>query len=114
MKVMLVDDHAPFRRTAKALLEEQELEVMIVEDETRTVECIREHQPDVVLIDVGLASGTGMELAELVAREPHPPQIILMSAWEPEDFGDASLSPAIAGFISKNTLSRTAIEGTLR
>lgn len=113
MKVMLVDDHAPFRGTAKSMLEAQDLEVTIVEDESRTIDCIQRHRPDVVLIDVGLASGTGMELAELIALEPDPPKIILMSAWESEDFGDLPDHPAISGFISKSKLSRSAIETAL-
>lgn len=113
-KVMLVDDHAPFRRTAEAMLEEQGLEVVAVEDESRAIESIREHQPDVVLIDVGLSSGTGMELAELIALEQDPPRIILISAWEPEDFGDLPLPAAVDALISKNTIGRDAIDEVLR
>jgi DNA-binding NarL/FixJ family response regulator len=114
MKVMLVDDHTPFRRTAKALLEEQDLEVVIVDEETQAVEAVRRDHPDVLLIDVGLASGTGMQLAELIALEPDAPRIILIAEWELEDLGGVQLPQAVDGFITKNKLGRAAIEEVLR
>jgi DNA-binding NarL/FixJ family response regulator len=64
LKVVLVDDHAMFRTGVRAELERGEgVEVVAeAEDVDTAVAAIKEHRPDVVLLDVHMPGGGGLEV----------------------------------------------------
>lgn len=66
-RVVIVDDHAMFRAGVRAELQAAAapgtLEIVAEAEDVRTaVAAIREHQPDVVLLDVHLPGGGGVEV----------------------------------------------------
>jgi len=63
MKVALVDDHAMFRTGVRAELEKAGVEVVAeAEDVDSAVRAIEAHRPDVVLLDVHMPGGGGIEV----------------------------------------------------
>ena len=107
--VLIVDDHAGFRRAARALLESEGYAV-IAESETGmdAIEAVRVFRPHLVLLDVCLPDIDGIEVAErLTSRDDHP-TIVLTSSREASDYPPLERCGA-RGFISKGELTGSAL-----
>jgi CheY-like chemotaxis protein len=103
--LLIVDDHASFRAVARAVLSECFTVVGEAADGLAGVGLARELRPDVVLLDVHLPDVDGFAVASQLAREDHPPAVVLTSS---RDRSDLELllrqSPARA-FVEKERLS---------
>jgi len=113
--VLIVDDHAGFRRTARRMLEAEGYEVVGEAPDARSAEAmVGELDPEVVLLDIGLPDGDGFELAPRLEQNGHGPAIVLVSSHDSSDFGaEIATSPAL-GFIAKGDLSGESLEALLR
>lgn len=108
--VLIVDDHAGFRASARSLLESGGFEV-IGEAETgeEAIALARALQPAIVLLDVQLPDLDGFEVAERLKAFDQPPQVILTSTRESADYGSLIASAPARGFLSKCELSADAV-----
>ena len=111
MRLLIVDDNAPFLAAASSLLEREGLTV--VATATTSAEALRrveELQPDVTLVDVDLGADSGFELTRQIAatRGVRSPVIVISANLEQDLVDLIDDSPAI-GFVSKSDLSRRAI-----
>ena len=80
-RVLIVDDHAPFRARARALLEADGFEVVgEAADGEAAVAAAQRLRPDVVLLDVQLPGIDGFAVAERLAAEAEPPAVVLISS----------------------------------
>jgi DNA-binding NarL/FixJ family response regulator len=109
-RVLIVDDHAGFRTTARALLEAEGFEV-VGEAETGVagVQAARELAPDVVLLDVALPDCDGFEVASCLCVNGEAPAIVLTSSRDASDFGPLVAGCGARGFIPKGELSGAAL-----
>jgi DNA-binding NarL/FixJ family response regulator len=108
--VLIVDDHPEFRRSARALLED---EGFIVAGEARdgqeAVSLATRLRPDIVLLDIQLPDVDGFEVAERLAASVAPPMVVFISSRSAASFG-SRLDDAVArGFIPKSHLSGAAL-----
>ena len=110
-KVMLVDDHASFRASARWLLETEGYEVVA---EAASGECaldlVVSARPELVLLDIGLPGIDGFQVA-IALRALFPgARIVLTSSRELCDLGsDRVLACGAAGFVHKADLSHAAL-----
>jgi CheY-like chemotaxis protein len=112
--VLIVDDHAGFRASARSLLERGGFSV--VGEAASGMEAIAlagELQPAVVLLDVQLPDLDGFEVAERLRAGEVPPEIILTSTRDAGDFGSLIASTPACGFVGKAELSADAIRALL-
>jgi DNA-binding NarL/FixJ family response regulator len=112
--VLIVDDHAGFRRTARRMLEAEGYEVVGEASDARSAEeMVQAHNPEVVILDIRLPDGDGFELAPRLKQEGRSPAIVLVSSHDQSDFGaEIAASPAL-GFIAKGDLSGESLEAAL-
>jgi len=111
VSVLIVDDHASFRRLARRLLEDAGYSVVgEATDSASTVAAVAELRPDVVLLDVLLPDETGFAVADRLAAGPERPVVLLTSSRSADDYG-----AAVAGrlFLAKSELTRQRIEAAL-
>jgi DNA-binding NarL/FixJ family response regulator len=109
--VLIVDDHASFRLAARMLLQADGYEVIgEAVDGASALAASRRLQPDVVLLDVGLPDQSGLDLAPLLAAQPEPPAVVLVSTRDRSDFGRLIERSGARGFIGKSKLSADALE----
>ncbi len=59
---MLVEDDADFRTLVRMILSSDDLEMIPVGEGTSAMEAIRQHQPDVVILDLMLPDMNGWEI----------------------------------------------------
>jgi two-component system nitrate/nitrite response regulator NarL len=104
--LVIVDDHAGFRRVARALLSAGGFEVTgEAADGDSALRSVAELQPDVVLLDVQLPDIDGFEVAQRLAALPQTPAMVLVSTRTQASLSDRlAQSPALA-FIAKEDLS---------
>lgn len=114
MRVLIVDDHAGFRATARRLLQGEGYEVVgEAGDAAAAIAAAQETRPGLVLLDVQLPDGDGFELAErLVALDPEV-QVVLTSSRDAEDFGRYVEASAARGFVPKAELSGPTLAALL-
>jgi len=111
--VLIVDDNAGFRATARALLEGEGYEVAEAATGGEGVRSARELEPEVVLLDVGLPDFDGFEVAERLSRLASPPAVVLTSSRDGADYGSLVSASAVRGFVPKGELSGPAIRALL-
>jgi DNA-binding NarL/FixJ family response regulator len=116
LRCVIVDDNPGFLHAARALLEQEGLQVVgVASSGAEAVRCLADLHPDVTLIDIGLGAESGFEVARRLFDDPavDPGQLILISAHADEDFADLiDVSPAV-GFLVKPAVSASAIERLL-
>ncbi|MCW2677272.1 MAG: putative response regulator [Modestobacter sp.] len=117
LRCLIVDDNPGFIRAARALLEQEGLQVVgVASTSAEAVLRAADLHPDVTLVDIDLGADSGFEVARRLSDDPSvdPGQLIMISAHAEDDFADLiEASPAV-GFLVKPALSATAIERLLR
>jgi DNA-binding NarL/FixJ family response regulator len=112
VRCLIVDDSANFRDAARSMLDRAGIDVVAVaSNSAEALSYSRELEPDVALVDVDLGGESGFDLAEELGRSglPTVPAVILVSTYAEQDLAEMiAVSPAI-GFVSKISLSATAI-----
>lgn len=110
VNVVVVDDHAAFRKLARQLLEEIGYRVVGEAATAReALETVQRLKPDVVLLDVQLPDRDGLTVARELASAPVAPAVLLVSAREARDLGPGLDSCGAIGFIAKADLSADSL-----
>jgi CheY-like chemotaxis protein len=108
MRCLLVDDNAAFLETARSLLVRDGLTV--AGTASSSAEAMRqafELRPDIALVDIGLGTENGFDLArDLAARGI---AVIMTSTRPQDDYADLITDTRAAGFMPKAELSAAAI-----
>jgi DNA-binding NarL/FixJ family response regulator len=85
-RVLLVDDHPVFRRGLAALLavEEWVRDVLEAGDVAGALEAVRARRPDVVVLDLGLPDGSGVDAVRPI-RLAYPGTVVLVLTMDEDD-----------------------------
>jgi DNA-binding NarL/FixJ family response regulator len=112
-RVLIVDDHEPFRAVARELLERAGYTVTgEAGDAAEALAAVAADAPDVVLLDVQLPDQDGFAVATALAV-PHGPAVVLISSREADDYGRRVGSCGARGFIPKSKLSAATFAALL-
>jgi len=103
LRVMIVDDHEVVRNGVKALLEEAG--GMSVAGEAATVreaiELAEWARPDVVVMDVRLADGSGIEATREIRAKLPKTQVLMLTTFADDEALFASIMAGAAGYVLK-------------
>jgi DNA-binding NarL/FixJ family response regulator len=114
MTVLIVDDHATFRASARLLLESEGFEIVGEADDGRSaIEQTEALSPDVILLDVQLPDIDGFEVAHRVTKLGRSPAVILVSSHDSGDFGSLVGACGARGFVAKADLSGARLRALL-
>jgi two-component system response regulator AlgR len=104
VRVLIVDDQAPFRRAMAMVVEETDGFVVVGEVDTgeASVVACDELQPDLVLMDVNLPGIDGLEASrQLLQRRPET-VVLLLSTYD-EDAGEGFMAESgAADYVTKS------------
>lgn len=113
IKIMLVDDHPLVREGLVNLISQQpDLEICgEAGDEPQALALIGSVQPDVVVVDISLESGSGMELLKSIkAVHPHVKTMVL-SMHDETLYAERALHAGARGYIMKREAAKKVIAG---
>ena len=102
-RVLIVDDHPIVRQGLKRMIE-SELDLTVcgeAETEAQARRAIREMNPDIVIVDLSLEEGDGLELVRDVhAHHPEVPMLVL-SMHDETIYAERLLAEGASGYIMK-------------
>jgi len=116
LRCLIVDDSPDFVRAARALLEQQGIDVVgVAASAEEAVQRAEEVRPNVTLVDIDLDGDSGFAVARtLKVKGDAGGQLIMVSTHAEDEFAELiEASPAI-GFVAKSELSAGAIRALLR
>lgn len=87
LKILLVEDHALTRFGLKTTLESVDFvsEVIEAEDGESSITMVQEHQPDVILMDLGLSGIDGIQATRLIKDMDKSFKVIILTSHNSED-----------------------------
>ena len=102
-QVLLVDDHDLFRTGLKTLLEEQGVQIVAeASDGLAAVSRVREHAPDIVLMDINMPVMSGVEATREITRIAPLTRVVVLTISDLDgDVIDAVLAGA-CGYLLKD------------
>lgn len=102
-RVLLVDDDPLVRSGLRYLFDSAPDLDIVAEagDGDEAVAAVREHTPDVVLMDLRLPRVDGITATALVRALPNPPHVIALTTWDVNDAVLRSLEAGASGFLLK-------------
>jgi DNA-binding NarL/FixJ family response regulator len=113
-RILVIDDNTAFRAAASRMLATDGFIVVAgAATGASGVQLAREHQPDVVIVDVQLPDTDGFDVAEQLAGLELALEVILTSSLDSSDLGALVTESSARGFIPKAELSARAIEDLL-
>ena len=102
-RILLVDDHAPWRQQVHSILRVQPQLCIVAEvaDGLNAVQKAQELQPDLILLDIGLPNLNGFEAAKRIHRVAPKSRILFLSQNSDKDIVQATLSNGARGYVLK-------------
>jgi len=112
ISVLTVDEHPVFREGIAAVLSlEPDIE-MVAEAHSAAegMALYRKHRPDVVLMDVTLSDGSGIDATAQICREFPGAKVIMLTSSKGDMHALKALKAGAYGFLLKNVLRRELVQ----
>jgi two-component system, NarL family, response regulator len=112
IRIVCVDDHPVVRAGLQALIAAEDGIEVVAEAATgsEAIRLFREHQPDILLLDLHLQDMNGVEVIRVVRREfPHA-RIIVLTSYSDDESVSQSLRNGARGYLLKESLHRELID----
>jgi DNA-binding NarL/FixJ family response regulator len=105
IRIMLVDDHAAFRKGMTALIEsEPDLRVVAeTGDGSKAVDIYRQHRPDVVLMDLRLPGMGGVEAIIAIRKEFAEARVIVLTTFDMDEDIFRAVQSGAKSYLLKDT-----------
>jgi len=109
---MIVDDHPMMRDGLNMRISSQDdMEVCgEAATENAAVELVRQFCPDLVLIDISLKEGNGIELVKRIRLLNATTKMLVVSTFEESLYAERSLRAGALGYLNKNESNEKLIE----
>lgn len=103
IKILVVEDYEPFRRFVRSTLGTRaELHIICeVSDGLEAVRRAEELQPDLILVDIGLPSLTGIEASRRIRKVSPESKILFVTQETSSDVVQEALRLGALGYVTK-------------
>lgn len=103
IRVILADDHAVVRKGICGFLEEPGDITVVAEaaNGDEALALIREHRPDVAVLDIQMPGRTGLEVTRAMRSEQLPVGVLILTAYDDDPFIMTALQAGANGYVLK-------------
>jgi two-component system response regulator DevR len=110
-RLLIVDDHELVRHGLMALLKRREEFVVVAEAGTvaESIEQARRHQPDIVIMDVHLPDGSGVEACRAIRAELPDTRVVMFTSDPDEEAVLSSIVAGASGYLLKQISGRDLV-----
>ena len=105
IRVAVVDDQALVRRGFALVLEHQDDIEVVAEagNGIEAIDAVRQHHPDVVLMDIRMPEMDGLTAtATILAEADWPLRVIILTTFDPDEYVYQALRAGASGFVLKD------------
>lgn len=108
LRVLLVDDNESVRRSICQILHSQtDIEVICqAADGADALNQARQHQPDLVLLDITMPTMNGLDAARILKREFPSMHVLIVTQHDSRGFQWAALAAGASGYVVKSNAAR--------
>ena len=112
VKILIVDDHPSVREgLALRISIHSDLEVCgEAESEEQAIELVRQTKPDLVLVDISLKSGHGLELIKRIRSMDQSVKMLVISGFQESLYAERACRAGALGYLNKQESSEKMIE----
>ena len=105
VRVLLVDDQAPFLRAMRAVVHETDGFEVVGEacSGEQSLLVAADSLPDLVLMDVNLPGIDGVEAAQRLRESPAPPVVLLLSTYDEDAGAHFVVESGAASYVTKSS-----------
>jgi DNA-binding NarL/FixJ family response regulator len=105
IRVLVVDDDALVRAGLSMVLAGAEDIVIVGEatDGSDVARAVSEHEPGVVLMDIRMPGMDGLAATELLRAQDDPPEVIVLTTFDADEYVLRALRAGASGFLMKHT-----------
>jgi DNA-binding NarL/FixJ family response regulator len=111
VRVLIVDDVAPFRSAARAIIQATPGFEVAGEAETgeESLDAVKAMKPDLVLMDINLPGIDGVEAGRRLTADAPTTVVVLMSTREEDEVGSIAADGGAAAYLSKARFSSASL-----
>lgn len=100
-RLLIVEDDTDVRLMLRSVLEHEGYHVNVLDDGMHIREAVTAHAPDAILLDVMMPVRDGVGALTDLSRVPTRPPVLVLSAYLPQDKGEALVAPWGAEYLAK-------------
>jgi DNA-binding NarL/FixJ family response regulator len=112
IKVVIADDHAILRSGLRMVLSAQPDMQVVGEAENgdQAIEQVRAKKPGIILLDVSMPGGGGLEVVSEIVRNSPLTRVIVLTMHAEPGYLDSALSAGASGYVLKRSLDSDLIK----
>ena len=116
IRVLITDDQEIVRQGLAIIVRGQaDLQVIgVAENGERAVELAREHQPDIVLIDIKMPKMNGIQATQKIVKECKATQVIILTTFDTDELIFAGIRAGARGYLLKDAPSEILLDAIRR
>ena len=111
LRLLIVDDHEVVRQGLVALLDRRQGFEVVAEAGTaaEAVEQARRHEPDIVIMDVRLPDGSGVEACREIRAERPATRVVMLTSYPDEEAVLSAIVAGASGYLLKQVRARDLV-----
>lgn len=111
LRIVVVDDHAVVRRGVRGLLESHDGWSVVAEASTgrEAVEAVRQHHPDIVVMDLSLPDLNGLDATRQIVNEAPHTEVVVLTMHHSEELAREVLKAGARGYVLKSDADENLI-----
>jgi two-component system response regulator DevR len=111
LRILVVDDHEVVRQGLAALLDRREGFQVVAEAGTvaESLDQARRHQPDIVVMDVRLPDGSGIEACREIRAEHPATRVVMLTSYPDEEAVLSAIVAGASGYLLKQVRARDLV-----
>lgn len=115
LKILIADDHLVFRMGLRTLIQ-SETDLSVVAEARSGSECLemfRQHQPDIILIDLRMPDGSGLQTIQQIHKEDNQARMLVLTSYGTEEEIFHAMQMGAMGYLLKD-VSREELMSAIR